>query len=189
MQASTTRPTILDHPIVQRAISVATFQSGAITRVARDRIATREAAIVVLITAFAQALGQTPDSLNDLFLRTVLGIAVWYLLIRLTFHVATNIFGTPFTQARLEHLTRTMGYAHAPALIGIVAFVPFLGGMISLAASVWVFLLSIWAVRVTTGIGVIRAAGSVLVSGIAIGLASSLVTLIFGLGWNYVAIF
>jgi hypothetical protein len=46
-------------------------------------------------------------------------------------------------------MLRTLGFAYAPQALGILAFIPCVGGFIALAASLWYLVCGFFAVRTT----------------------------------------
>jgi hypothetical protein len=88
----------------------------------------------------------------------VMAFVAWIAWSYITYWVGTTMFKG---QATPGELLRTIGFAQAPRVLTIFAFIPFLGGLIAFAAGIWSLVASIIALRqaldITTGQAVITA--------------------------------
>jgi hypothetical protein len=71
----------------------------------------------------------------------------WFIWAGLTFLIGTKILPEPQTKADLGELLRTIGFSASPGVLRIFGMIPLLGGLIALAASVWMLVAMIVAVR------------------------------------------
>ncbi|MBE0415080.1 MAG: hypothetical protein IBX36_00860, partial [Dehalococcoidia bacterium] len=69
----------------------------------------------------------------------------------------------PETSATYGELLRTIGFSATPGMLMIFAFVPFVGGLISLVALVWMFIAMVIAVRQALDFTTWRAIGTCVV--------------------------
>ena len=81
---------------------------------------------------------------TGLFSGLFLALIVWYIWSFITYLVGTKIFGGT---ASAGELLRTIGFADAPGVLLIFSFIPFLGGLISFAVSIWGLVAMVVAVR------------------------------------------
>lgn len=73
-----------------------------------------------------------------------IGWLAWALF---AYWIGTTIFKGSETEATYGQLLRTLGFAHSPGALRVFSFIPFLGGLISFAASVWFLVAGVIAVR------------------------------------------
>ena len=74
-------------------------------------------------------------------------IGGWLLWALFAYVLGTTVFRGPETEATYGQLLRTLGFAHSPGVLRILSFIPFLGGLLSFAASVWVLVAGVIAGR------------------------------------------
>lgn len=154
--------------------------------VERDVRANGQAFAVVLVAAVATGIGTgiggviTRDAGLWFLWGLLIGIATsvfgWVLWALFTYLVGISIFKGPETEATYGELLRTLGFAHAPGALRVLSFIPFLGGLISFAASVWVLVAGVVAVRQALDFSTWRAIGTCLVGWILYMLLVFLVT-------------
>ena len=126
-------------------LNVATFEE-----VEDDQGATMQAMMVVVLVALANGIGGLASGGNPLLglvSGLLLGLATWALWALVTFLVGTTILKTPETHANWGQLARTTGFAQTPGLLKVFAFIPILGSLIVLIASIWQFAAMVIAVR------------------------------------------
>ena len=110
-------------------------------------------------------------------------IGGWLLWALFAYVLGTTVFRGPETEATYGQLLRTLGFAHSPGLLRVFSFIPILGGLISLAASVWLLVAGIIAVRQALDFSTGRAIATCIVGWIIYALILFLVTwLVFGSG-------
>jgi hypothetical protein len=156
--------------------------------VENDRSATQQALLVVIIVSIAAAIGGGlaggPGNLvaGLIFgvLRGLLGWALWALV---TYLVGTTIFKTPETHADWGQLARGTGFAQTPGILQILAFIPFVGGLIAIVASIWQLVAMVIAVRQGLDYtSTLRAVGVVLVGFIIVIIPMIIIGALLGLG-------
>ena len=65
----------------------------------------------------------------------------------MTYIVGTSLFPTPETNANWGELARTTGFAQSPGLLRFLGFLPAIGPVIYLVASLWQLAAMVIAVR------------------------------------------
>jgi len=65
----------------------------------------------------------------------------------LTFLIGTKLLPEPQTQADFGQLLRSIGFSASPGVLRILGIIPILGWLISLAASIWMLVAMVIAVR------------------------------------------
>ncbi|MBI2934342.1 MAG: hypothetical protein HYY29_02105, partial [Chloroflexi bacterium] len=110
-----------------------------------DSGATGQALLAVIAVSVATGIGAGMASLGrgvaPFFLALVGGvvssIAGWLAWSFLTYLIGTRIFKGPATSATWGELLRAIGFSTSPGVFRIFFFIPIVGGIISLVASVW----------------------------------------------------
>ena len=136
--------------MLQRMIGAARLDAQTYEEVEDDQNATRQAMLVVIIVSIAAAIGglaAADNLLVGLIFGIVRGLAGWALWALVTYWVGTTILNTPGTDANWGQLARTTGFAQTPGVLQVFAFIPVIGGMIALAASIWQLVAMVRAVR------------------------------------------
>lgn len=107
-----------------------------------------EAMKVVLLSSLAAGLGAIGQlGLFGLVLTTVSALMGWYIWAYLTYAIGTYLLPEARTQADLGQLLRTTGFAAAPGLLRLFGFIPAVGPLIVFAASIWMLVAMVVAVR------------------------------------------
>ena len=136
--------------MLQRMIGAARLDAHTFEEVEDDQNATRQAMLVVIIVSIAAAIGGLTAA-DNLFAGLIFGIARglvgWALWALVTYWVGTTILKTPGTDANWGQLARTTGFAQTPGVFQVFAFIPFIGGLIALVASIWQLVAMVRAVR------------------------------------------
>ncbi len=134
--------------IIKRITRLISFDLSVYPEIEQDVKATQEAAIIVVVASLLASLSVIGWSFGRflvqfLIVQIGLGWLLWSLITQL---VGTKLFGG---QSTFMGLARTLGYARAPMVLGILAFIPGLGWLISLAAGILSLVLGFFAVRET----------------------------------------
>lgn len=131
---------IQDRVIGALRLNVATFEE-----VERDQSATGQAAMVVLAGAISGGLGT--GRLSGIVLGAILGVAGWAVAAYVLMFVGTRLLPGKNTEADFGQVARTIGFAQAPYLLGILGIIPVLGYLIRIVLSIWVLVAMVIAVR------------------------------------------
>jgi hypothetical protein len=132
----------------QRIIGALKLQPAIYEEVEADKGATKQALAIVVISSVATGVGIShtlnPASLTAGALAALLG---WFIWAGLTYVIGTKIMPEPQTQSDIGELMRTTGFASAPALFHLLARLPLIGSVLSMAVSVWMLVAMVIAVR------------------------------------------
>ena len=71
----------------------------------------------------------------------------WYIWAYLTYFIGTKFLPEPQTHADLGELLRTIGFSSSPGLIRVLGIIPGLGAVVFSAASIWMLVAMVIAVR------------------------------------------
>jgi hypothetical protein len=152
-----------------------------------DTTATTQALTVVVIAALASGIGfglaaqMRPGGGNLIggliggVISALLGWVIWSFVIYI---VGTKLFGGTAT---MGEVLRTLGFAQTPRVLTILAFIPVLGGIISLIVFVWMIVASFIATRQALDLDNGKTVGTILVAICAVALVFFVLSAI-GLG-------
>jgi hypothetical protein len=165
--------------VVQRMIRAIRLERGVYEEVQFDPAATRDALVCVIIVSVATGLGQfiaSPRIGPQVFVYQVIGsLVLWYLWSYLTYFVGVKVFGG---RATAVQVLRTMGFAYAPGVLGILVAIPGLNQLVVLVVFVWDVVTGVVAVRTAldfdTGKAVLTVLTAALVAFLAVFLVGAL---------------
>ncbi len=145
-----------ERSLVNRMVRAAKLDVDLYEEVEADTTANGQALTAVVIASLASGLGTGIAGLIveggtwflwGLLIGVATGIAGWLIWSLLTYWLGTTIFKGPETSATYGELLRTIGFSNSPMVLGFFFFIPFLGGLIAFAASIWALVASVIAVR------------------------------------------
>jgi hypothetical protein len=110
--------------------------------------ATGQALAVVVIVAVATGFGTlAAGGLGALLAGVLLSVAGWAIWAGLVWLIGTKLLPEPTTRADWGEIARATGFAHSPGVLRAFGFVPVLGPLAVLVASVWMLLAMVVAIR------------------------------------------
>ena len=134
--------------MVDRILRAIRLDASVYREIAEDQNAMSEAAIIVVIVAVLSALGSAIGSggfILNLIVTLLLAILVnWILWAVLTYFVGTALFKG---KTDIPEMMRVLGYANAPNLLGVFAFIPCVGWIIAILGAILAFIAGFLAVR------------------------------------------
>jgi hypothetical protein len=143
--------------LVNRMIRAAKLEVNLYEEVEADSKATMSAMWVVIIASVAAGIGTGIAGIMSgkgtmFFLWGLLGgLAVallgWLAWAGITYLLGTTVLKGPNTSSTWGELLRTVGFAQSPGVLKILSFIPVVGGVISLGASIWVLVAVVIGVR------------------------------------------
>ena len=132
----------------QRVIGALKLQTSVYEEVEADRGATAQALAVVVISSVATGVGVSrTSSLASLIAGALAALFGWFIWAGFTYVIGTKMLPEPQTKSNVGELLRTTGFASAPAIFHLLARLPLIGGVVSLAVSVWMLVAMVIAVR------------------------------------------
>ena len=113
-----------------------------------DKGAMGQAMGVVVLSSIAAGIGTIgKGGLLGILIGAVFALIAWYIWAYLTYLIGTKVLPEPQTRANPGELLRTIGFSSSPGLIRVLGIIPGLAGVIFLAASVWMLVAMVIAVR------------------------------------------
>jgi len=168
---------------LRRVVGAAALDARVYEEVEADESATGQAMAVVVLSSLAAGIGFA-FAADYPVVRAVYGLLAalfgWILWAFLTYVIGAKLFPATQTEADVWQLLRTIGFASAPGLLRVFAFLPALGLVVSAIASVWMLVAMVIAVRQALDyLGTLRAVGVCLLGWIAmLGLQAMVFLLI-----------
>ncbi len=131
-----------------RIIRAAKLDASLYEEVEADGTAMGQVVGVVILSAVAAGVGMiTQGGAVGIVSGAIGAIVSWYVWAFLIYWIGTRLLPEPQTEADLGQLLRTIGFASAPGLIRVCGIIPALRGVVFLAASVWMLVAMVIAVR------------------------------------------
>ena len=116
--------------------------------VEKDETAMKQAMTVVLLSSLAGGIGSLGAvGLSGLLVGVVAALVGWFVWAFLTYFIGTKLLPEPQTKADLGELLRTIGFSSSPGVIRVLGVIPFLGAIAMFAASIWMLVAMVIAVR------------------------------------------
>jgi hypothetical protein len=191
----------------ERIIGVLRLDVNTFEAIEADENATVQAAIIVGLVGLLAAIGAffaartanaTMDALSQMseadlplgdllaaadinpfgaFLSALIGAFVaWLVLSAVTYFVGTSLFGG---KATMGEMMRVIGFAQAPRLLSVLAFIPCLGAILSFVGWVWMLIATFIGIRQGLDLDNIKTLVTVLVSIVVVWVINWLIGLIF----------
>ena len=145
---------------------------------------TGEAALVVVIVSIASGIGTLDRGLLGLLWGTVGALLGWAIWAWVVYFVGTRILPGRRTSADWGEIARGTGYAQSVGVLRIFAFIPVIGWLISVAASIWQLVCMVTAVREALDYdSTLRAVAVVIIGAIPFVILNFVLVGLL-LGWN-----
>ena len=131
-----------------RIIRAAKLDVHLYEEVEADRGAMGQAMGVVVLSSIAAGVGSIAiGGLGGILIGTITALVGWFVWAYLTYFIGTKFLAEPQTEADFGQLLRTIGFSSSPGLIRVLGIIPGLGGIIFFAASIWMLVAMVIAVR------------------------------------------
>jgi hypothetical protein len=134
--------------LAERMVGAARLDAGTYEEVEADSGATGQAALVVVISSICLAIGgRLGAGLFGLVLVALFRLLGWYIWALVACFIGTRWLPGAKTEANVGQLLRTLGFASAPGVVGILGLVPGLGPVIDVVVGLWMLAAMVVAVR------------------------------------------
>ena len=131
-----------------RIIGAAMLDVRTYEEVEADKGAMGQAMTLVVLQSVAAGIGAIlTGGITGMIIGVVGALLGWFIWAFVIFLVGTKLLPEPQTRSDMGELLRTIGFASAPGLLLFLAIIPILGGLISLAVSIWMLAAMVIAVR------------------------------------------
>ncbi len=134
--------------LTDRMIRAAKLDPQLYEEVEADQNAMGQAMTVVVLAAVAAGIGSLAVmGIRGLVFGTISALIGWFVWAYIVFFVGTKILPGKNTEADYGQLLRTIGFSSSPGVIRVLGFIPGIGMLISFAASIWMLVAMVIAVR------------------------------------------
>jgi hypothetical protein len=171
-----------------RVTRAAMLDVGLYEEVEADTSLNQEALIVVILVSVLSGIGgflqgvfkgDIGAALLALVVGVVLGVVSYYIWAYVTYFVGTNLFGGT---ADAGELLRVLGYASGPRVLGVLGFIPCVGGLAGIVGAIWALVAGVIAVREALDFDTTKAVLTVIIGWVIVFAISLVVGLVFGVG-------
>jgi hypothetical protein len=153
--------------MLSRMILAARLNVDFYEKVEADPRYTGEAFVIVLLAAVFSATGNAlaypGDGLGATIAAGLGTVFAWIMWAGITLWIGTHLTKGPETQSNMGEMLRCLGYAHTPIILVGIVFVPVLGPIVALAATIWSLLAGVVAIRQALDFTTTRALFTVLI--------------------------
>ena len=163
--------TITDRVVGAARLDVATYEA-----VERDVNANTQALVVVVLAAIASGIGSLGVDGITSFVTGLIGALVgWIIYSALAYLIGTRLLATAETRATYGEVLRTLGFAQAPRLLLVLAWIPILGLILAFVVGIWVLVATIIAIRQSMELTTGRAIGTAVIAWIIYIIVNALI--------------
>jgi hypothetical protein len=174
------RATFIDRVLGVCRLDVPTYEE-----IKRDPQSLRQAAAVVLCAALATNVWVAvfaPRGTIRALGGVVLAMLAWLLLAGLVTWLGRRWFAPRWAPPDFGQLLRLTGFATAPGLLNIFGFVPVVGWLVLMVASIWSLLTTYTAIRIGLATDERRALAATFIAYVANALLFALAARLLGIG-------
>ena len=134
--------------LIDRVIRASKLDVHLYEEVEADTGLTGQAMWVVVLSSVAAGIGSIATvGIAGIVTGTIFALAGWFIWAYLTYFIGTRILPEPQTETNLGELLRTIGFSSSPGLIRILGIIPGLAWVVFTAASIWMLVAMVIAVR------------------------------------------
>jgi hypothetical protein len=134
--------------LIDRMIRAAKLDIRLYEEVEADKGAMRQAMGVVVLSSLGAGIGAIGrGGLSGIVVGTVLALIGWFVWAYLTYLIGTKLLPEAQTRSDPGELLRTIGFSSSPGVIRVLGIIPFLSGIVFWAASIWMLVAMVIAVR------------------------------------------
>ena len=134
--------------LVDRMLRASKLDVNLYEEVEADKRAMGQAIAVVVISSIASGIGSIGIiGFGGLIIGAIAALVGWVVWAFLAYVIGAKLLPEPQTKADIGELLRTTGFASSPGVIRVLAFIPVVGIIISFAASIWMLVAMVIAVR------------------------------------------
>lgn len=173
----------------ERLLGVVRLEFPTYEAIKRDPAALTQAVIVVLLTALATNVWVAifaPRGLISAVGGVVLALLAWLLFAGLVWWLGKKWFAPRYMPPDFRQILQLTGFATAPTLLNVFGFLPLVGWLVLMIASIWSLVTAYTAVRVGLGASERNALGVTFIAYLANGLLFALAAGVLGIGRGFV---
>ncbi|MBI2487858.1 MAG: hypothetical protein HYW01_13145 [Deltaproteobacteria bacterium] len=131
-----------------RIIRAAKLDASLYEEVEADTGAMSQAIGIVVLSSIAAGIGSIREmGAWGILIGTLAALVAWIIWAYLTYLIGTKVLPEPQTKANVGELLRTIGFSSSPGLLRLLGIIPGIGGVLFFAASIWMLVAMVIAVR------------------------------------------
>tara|TARA_B100001057_G_scaffold453168_1_gene497749 strand:+ start:160 stop:681 length:522 start_codon:yes stop_codon:yes gene_type:complete len=115
--------------------------------VERDKSATIQAALVVVLSSMAAGVGALQLGASNFLLAPIVSLISWYVWAYIIYFVGVKLFPEKNTKSNHGELLRTIGFSSAPGLIRVFGVTPDLMAVTFIGSAFWMLACMVVGVR------------------------------------------
>ena len=178
--------------LINRMIRAAMLDVSLYEEVEHDRSATSQALQVVIIVALAGGIGSalwklltlSPiDAVTGLIGGILAAVGGWLVWALVTYIIGTGVFGGT---ASYGEMLRTLGFAQSPNVLlifmGVLGWIPLLGGLLRIGLLLWVLLAGLIAIRSALDVSTGKSVLTAIIGWLVMAILVAIITSLFGIG-------
>jgi len=134
--------------ITDRMIRASKLDVSLYEEVEADKQAMGQAVTVVVLSGLAAGIGSLGAlGIKGILIGTVSALVGWFIWAYITYIVGTKLLPEPQTEADYGQMLRTIGFSSAPGVLRVLGIIPFLFGITTIVAGIWMLVAMVIAVR------------------------------------------
>lgn len=161
-----------------RIIGAARLDPATYEAVERDEAATSQALLIVVLAAIASGIGSLTEGVFFLVYNVIAAIVGWAVYAGVAYLIGTRLFKTEQTRSTWGELLRTLGFAQAPGILLILAWIPLLGWLVVFVVAIWLLATTVVAIRQALDFTTGRAIGTAVVAWLVLAVIRGVVGLL-----------
>lgn len=163
-----------------RLIGAARLDRTVYEEVERDTTATQQAILVVVTAVAASAIGAIFTDIGTVIASALVALVGFIVSAAFIYIVGTRIIPSDRVEADFGQVVRTLGFAYAPQLLLVFAFIPVVGLLVILVVFVWTIVTRIVAIQSALEASVGRAIAIAIIAAIFSAIVQGILFSIFG---------
>ena len=133
--------------LASRLLGSAQLHASSYEEVEIDKQANLQAVAIVLLSAFAAAVGTGIRDAGSTLALVGVALLSWIIWVLLTLVIGTQLLPEKETRADFGQILRTTGFSATPGILRVLGIVPVVGHLIFVAATIWMLFSFVVAVR------------------------------------------
>lgn len=162
---------------MRRARRAAALDSALYREVAADPAATMQAFVLVTTIGVIGSLAAISAGVEVAIASALLAPVAWLVTAGLAQLIGTRVMGAP-REGAWERAARTLGFAHAPAVLGAFALLPYIGIVVLALLTVWRIAAMVVALRAAFGLSLSQATVTLLLAFVTLAAVTIALTAI-----------
>lgn len=131
-----------------RIVRASKLDANLYEEVEADTGAMGQAVGIVVLSSVAAGVGSIKEvGASGILIGTIAALLGWFIWAYLTYIIGTRLLPESETKADVGELLRTIGFSSSPGLIRVLGVIPVVGGVLFFAASIWMLVAMVVAVR------------------------------------------